>query len=258
MKTQLYDSSGNKSSEITLPELFDSPIREDIAGKYFEASKFEDVHPYSTFKEAGKRHSASGRISHRRHKWRSAYGKGISRVPRKTMWRRGTQFYHIGAEVSSARGGRVSHPPSGRRTERKINKKEKTFAFRIALASTFNNTSIASRYSSPALKKISSGVIESLPKKTKDIFSALRNIFGESFSSLIKNKRVRSGIGKLRGRKYKSNAGVLIVTGAGENQRFKGLDIKPVKQVRISDLYPLGRISLYTVQAIKELEEAKK
>src|SRR3989344_3119878 len=211
MKVQLYDSSGNKKSEISLPAQFDTPVREDIVGKYFEAEKFVSMHSYSTYEEAGKRHSASGRISHRRHKWRSAYGKGVSRVPRKTMWRRGTQFYHIGAEVSSARGGRVSHPPKGIHTERKINKKEKTLAFNIALAATFSQKLISQRYSSLAEKSVSSAVIEELPNKTKNILSAVKNIFGD-LSVLVKNKKIRAGAVKSRGRKYKSNAGVLIVT----------------------------------------------
>lgn len=252
MKSILYDLSGKKKSEVSLPAQFDTSIREDIVGKYFEADKYTFMHPYSTYEEAGKRHSASGRISHRRHKWRSAYGKGVSRVPRKTMWRRGTQFYHIGAEVSSARGGRVSHPPKGIHTERKINKKEKTLAFNIALASTFSHELISKRYSSLAEKSVSSAVIESLPKKTKDMLSAVKNIFGD-ISILVKNRKIRAGIGKSRGRKYKSNAGVLIITSSKENQRFKGFDIISVRQLSISDIYPLGRLALYTKEAIEEI-----
>src|SRR3989344_4359209 len=123
MKATLYSSLGEKKSEISLPTLFDSEIREDIALKYFEAEKFVLRQPYANYDEAGRRHSASGTISHRRHKWKGAYGKGISRVPRKKMWRRGTQFYWVGAEVSSARGGRSIHSPQGLYSTRKINRK---------------------------------------------------------------------------------------------------------------------------------------
>lgn len=253
MKTALYDIQGNKSSEIELPQLFETQLREDIIGKYFEAEKFEFMHPYSTYAEAGKRHSASGTISHRRHKWKGHYGKGISRVPRKKLWRRGSQFYWIGAEVSQTRGGRVAHPPSLIKRIRKINKKEKTFAFNSALASTFSQNAISSRYSSLSDIKISSAVIEALPKKTKEFLSALKNIFGDKYSSLIKNKKVRAGIGKRRGRKYKSNAGILVVTGSKEMQRFKGINIKSVRQLSISDLYPLGRIALYTKSSLEEM-----
>src|SRR3989338_8069549 len=147
MKAVLYDSSGKKSSEIALPPEFSSPIREDIAIKCFEAEKFSFMQPYSTYSEAGKRHSASGTISHQRHKWKGHYGKGISRLPRKTMWRRGTQFFWIGAEVSQTRGGRRAHPPQGVYRFRKINKKEKEIALNSALASTASKEYLLKRYS---------------------------------------------------------------------------------------------------------------
>jgi hypothetical protein len=41
--------------------------------------------PYGSMKGAGAGYSASGIVRHRRHAWKSAYGKGMSRVPRKIM-----------------------------------------------------------------------------------------------------------------------------------------------------------------------------
>src|SRR3989338_3513964 len=148
MKAKLFDISGNQKADVELPSLFNTKIREDIAQKYFEVDKLQNMFLYSNFKEAGKRHSASGTISHQRHQWKGHYGKGISRVPRKTMYRRGTQFFWIGAEVSSARGGRMAHPPKGIYKLRKVNKKERIFALNSAMASTFNKELISKRYSS--------------------------------------------------------------------------------------------------------------
>src|SRR3989344_5559735 len=189
MKAQLFTSKGEKKSDVELPKVFNSPIREDIALKFFEVEK--EVQPYAPFKEAGKRRVASGTISHRRHKWKGAYGKGISRVPRKRMWRRGTQFHWIGAEGSSTRGGRRAHPPKIIHTPKKINKNEILLAMNSALSSTASKDYILKRYSS--LKEIKSApfVIESLPEKTKDAISSLKNIFGELFALVLKNKSVR-------------------------------------------------------------------
>ncbi len=254
MKASLYDTKGEKRLEIELPSIFSSSVREDIALKCFEAEKFFLIQPYSTYEEAGKRHSASGTISHRRHEWKGHYGKGISRVPRKTMYRRGTQFYWVGAETSQARGGRVSHPPSGLHRKRKINKKEKMIALNSGFASTFNPSIIQQRYSSLSGNKvISSAVIESLPAKTKDFFSSLKRIFSSASEILVKKKEVRAGKGKSRGRKYKSNAGLLIIKGKNEKAKISGLDIKSASEIKIRDLYPLGRLTLYTKQAIEEL-----
>src|SRR3989344_4919800 len=123
MKAQVYSPSGEKKSTIELPSCFDTLLREDLAGKVFEAEKYERMQPYAGYKEAGKRHSASGTISHMRHTWKGHYGKGIARLPRKTMHRRGTQFFWVGAEVSQTRGGRSAHPPKPGFAFRKINKK---------------------------------------------------------------------------------------------------------------------------------------
>lgn len=214
------------------------------------------MHSYSTFEEAGKRHSASGTISHRRHKWKGHYGKGISRVPRKKMWRRGTQFFWIGAEVSSAKGGRVAHPPSGLRRYRKINSKEKILAINSALASTAKASFITKRYSSLAKEKSvpqAPFVIEALPQKTSSLSSSLKKIFGTIYSLVFKEKSVRAGKGKGRGRKYKSTSGLLIITGKDEKAKFSGVDIRPINAIRMADVYPLGRLTLYTKKAIEEL-----
>jgi ribosomal protein L4 len=132
MKATLYDVSGKKKGDVTLPALFDAHVREDLAAKAAEAAK--QWQAMSTYAEAGKRHSAAGTISHKRHDWKGQYGKGISRVPRKNMSRRGSQFNWVGAETSGTRGGRRSHPPKGARYFRKINKKEQILALHSALA----------------------------------------------------------------------------------------------------------------------------
>ena len=213
--------------------------------------------PYSSFSEAGKRHSASGTISHRRHKWKGAYGKGISRVPRKKMSRRGTQFFWVGAEVSSARGGRSINHPLGVYTERKINKKEKSIAIASGFAATADPKLVKQRYSSLKETPKVPAVIESLPNKTKEAFEAMRKIFGDLFYLVLKDKVVRAGKGKTRGRKYKSNAGLLLVSGKDENIKLKGVDVRKLNNLEIADLYPLGRLTLYTKKALEELESGE-
>jgi len=253
MKAQLYSSSGEKKSEISLPIIFETQIREDMALKYFEAEKFTLRQPYASYEEAGKRHVASGIISHRRHKWKGAYGKGIARTPRKIMSRRGTQFFWVGAEVSQTRGGRMAHPPKGIYTPRKINSKEKKFAIASGLAATANPALIVRRYSSIKSAPFTPAVIESIPNKTKEVLSAMKKIFGSSFDKVFKNKSVRAGLGKRRARKYKSNAGLLIVIGKDEKVNVSGIETKKISELRMRDLYPLGRLSLYTQKAIEEL-----
>jgi large subunit ribosomal protein L4e len=255
MKTQLYSSTGEKKSQIELPKIFSTRIREEIAQKYFEADKF--IQPYSSFVGAGQRQSASGTISHKRHDWKGHYGRGISRAPRKTMWRRGTQFMWVGAQVPGSRGGRKAHAPKGIGKEKKINKKEIQLAMNAAFAATAQKDFVLKRYSS--MEKIIEVpfVVEALPAKTKAFFEMLNKLLGENSKLAFKNKEVRAGKGKLRGRKYKSNAGILIVTSSKEKAKFAGLDVKTVQDVEISDLFPLGRLTIYTEKALHELVEEK-
>jgi large subunit ribosomal protein L4e len=262
MKGTLYDIKGNKKGDVELPELFSTQLREDVAAKYFEADKFAHKHPYSHKPTAGRRHSASGTISHRRHEWKGHYGKGISRAPRKVMWRRGTQFFWVGAEVSGARGGRRVHGPVLAERFRKVNKKEMQLAFSTCFASTANKDKVLGRYSSLAEKKVALNfpiVIESkLDRiKAKDLLILLNKIFSEISGVVFKNKEVRAGRGKTRGRKYKSNAGLLLVKAKDEKIKFPGVEIKSTDEISIEDVYPLGRLTAYTEKSLKELEAMK-
>src|SRR3989337_3536876 len=109
MKADILDISGKKTKTIELPSAFSKSVREDLIQRVVEMKKHKQ--PYAPYFMAGKQHSASGRIVHRRHVWRSGYGRGASRVTRKNMSRRGSQFNWIAAEISSAVGGRRAHPP---------------------------------------------------------------------------------------------------------------------------------------------------
>jgi len=254
MKATLYDIKGKKKSEVALPKIFDVKIREDIVARYNEVDKF--AQPHASDVMGGKKHSASGTISHKRHDWKGHYGKGIARLPRKTMWRRGTQFFWIGAEVSGTRGGRRAHPPKGIGSEKKMNKKEIMMAMYSAFASTANKKYVEKRYDSIDKLDIKVPIVlESKLEniKSKDLISMLNKIYGDISSIILRKKSVRSGKGKLRGRKYKSNAGLLLIKSEDEKIKSKVIEIKTASEVSISDLYPLGRLTVYTEKGLEEL-----
>ena len=123
-QVKILDIEGKEKKKIEIPNFFTQKIRKDIISKILEAKKRKQ--PYAPSPVAGKQHSASGLIIHRRHVWKSGYGKGISRVPRKVMSKKGSQFNWVGAEVSAMRGGRRAHPPKilSMINTNKINKKE--------------------------------------------------------------------------------------------------------------------------------------
>ena len=83
MKAQILDTNGKKSKEIAMPKILSGKIREDVVAKVIEAKKRKQ--PYSPSPVAGNQYSASGKIKHHRHVWKSQYGRGMSRIPRKTL-----------------------------------------------------------------------------------------------------------------------------------------------------------------------------
>jgi large subunit ribosomal protein L4e len=262
MKTHVLHINGEKGKEISLPSVFSSAVREDVVAKVLEAKKTKQ--PYAPSLVAGKQHSASGKIKKTRHVWKTMQGRGISRVPRKIMSRRGSQFSWVGAEIPSAVGGRRAHPPKiiSMINTKRINKKEMSLAMKSALAATADEKIITKRYERLKGKKISGFplVVESkiTSLKAKNLISSLKKILGETlFEIAIKRKKIRSGKGKLRGRKYKKNLGLLLVIGSKEKLKTNLIDVKNVKELNVTDLAKggVGRLTMYTEEAIKELGE---
>jgi len=258
MKVKLIGKSGKEKRMIDLPKNFSIGIREDILSKVYEVQRLIYSQVYGAKKGAGAQYSASGILKHRRHVWKTTYGKGISRIPRKIISRHGQSFNWIGATVSSTRGGRRPHAPRSEKNNfKKINKKELLIAFNSGFAGTIDSKIIEKKYGS----KINSGfVVDSsiLKLSTKDFLSFLKNVFGDSINRVLKRKKIRAGIGKMRGRKYKSNAGLLFVISSEENMKRKGVDVVKVSELMISDLSPNGepgRITCYSENAIKEIGE---
>ncbi len=257
MEQKTLDKTGKETGSVKLPKNFSSKIRADILAKVFEAQKGVHMQAYGAKEGAGAQYSASGIIKKKRHDWKASYGKGISRVPRKVMSRHGASFNWIGATVSNTRGGRRPHAPrSEKNVFKKINKKELLLAFNSAFAGTVDSDSLERKHEA----KIVSGLVfdsSILSAKTKEFLTTLKKVFGDSWSRVLKKKTIRAGIGKMRGRKYRTNAGLLFVVGNEENMKRSGIEVVSVKELAIKDLSPNGepgRITCYTEQAIKDIE----
>jgi len=265
MKTKILDIQGKEKSSIELPKAFEKKIREDIVAKVLEAKKTRQ--PYGPSPVAGKQHSAKGKLIHRRHVWRSGYGRGQSRVPRKIFSQKGIKFNWEAAEVPQAKGGMRAHPPKviSMVKFKKINKKELKIAFESALSATADGKKIAKKYSRLKNKKIEKVpfVAESkiVTLKAKDLTKSVKQILGKDlFEVAIQKKKIRSGKGKLRGRKYKSNAGLLLVVGKEEKLKTTAFDVVPANKLNVTHLAQggMGRLTIYTENAIKYFGEKLK
>src|SRR3989344_1108430 len=261
MKANFFDAEGKKIKSIELPECFSQPVREDIVSRFLETKK--NKQPYAPSLIAGKQSAARGKIVHRRHVWKTKYGKSLSRTPRKIFSRRGEQFNWEGAEVPNARGGMRAHPPKilSMLKIKRINKKEAKIALISALSATASSEIVRKKYSSLKGEKIEVPAVvdeKLLTLKTKNLLLTLKKILGEKvFDIAVKKKTIRAGKGKMRGRKHRKNAGMLLVMGKGEKIKTNAFDAKGADKLSILDLADggTGRIVVYTEKAVKDLNE---
>jgi ribosomal protein L4 len=205
MKLQVLNSEGQKVKEIST-KLFEEPIREDIIFKVIEAQKIKQ--PYGPYLLAGMDRSASGNVKKTRKVWKSDRGKGLARIPKMTMWRRGTQFSWVGAIVPGTRGGRRAHPPRPIEVEKKINKKELKKALLSALTYVSSVEEVKKKYATLNDKKIGKTlpiVVEKdiLELNTKKFLETIKKVLGDFEDIIIQKKTLRTGVGKSRGRKTK-------------------------------------------------------
>ncbi len=262
MKAHVLDTESKVAKEIELPDFFNQEIRKDIILKVYLASLKKQ--PHAPYILAGMQHSASGNIRHMRHKWKTAYGYGISRVPRKIHTRRGGRFFWVAATISSARGGRQAHPPkiASMLRDKKINKKEKIRATLSALAATASSDAVNKKYETLKDKNLQLKLpiifnSDVTKLKAKDLKKLILKVFGSAVTCAFREKSVRAGRGKLRGRKYKSTRGLLIVLASDEKMKCKEFEITNVKNLNIEQLAPggiPGRLTAYTEKAVDELK----
>ncbi|MBI2667564.1 50S ribosomal protein L4 [Candidatus Woesearchaeota archaeon] len=262
MKADILNLEGKKSGSIDLPVQFYEEYRPDLIKKAVLAIQSRNRQSYGADVRAGKNYAA--KLSRRRRDYKTAYGKGISRVPRKTMWHRGIQFGWVGAEAPGTVGGRRAHPPKAEKIwDKKINLNERKKAIRSAISSTINKDLIKNRgHLFDNVPIIIENKFEDL-SKTKDILLVMKNIGLNLELDRINTKKVRPGKGKNRGRKYRTKKGPLIVLSnkcklekAASN--LQGVDIINIKNLNAELLAPgtnAGRLVIWTQNSIERLSK---
>jgi large subunit ribosomal protein L4e len=248
MEFNIIDLSGNTAKKIS-STLFYEPYRPDLIKKAVLAAQANRQQPYGPHMYAGMRTSAEG--------W--GPGRGVSRVAR-------LKNSSKAARIPQAVKGRQAHPPKPEadRTE-KVNDKERKKAIKSAIAATGNVELVKKRghQFSAQLPLIASDELAALTK-TKDVKSFLESARLWDDIERAKQRTIRAGKGKLRGRKYKKTKSILIVTAEDKGivkaaRNLAGLDIVNFDQLNAELLAPgthAGRLTVYTESAIAKLEEA--
>jgi large subunit ribosomal protein L4e len=260
MKANVYDMSGKKFEEITLPKLFSTPFRPDVIKKAVLAQQSSARQPYGSDPLAGKRTSAHYHGS--RHYRFTMMNKETSRMPR--IHGKSAGRYNFTARFAPhAVKGRRAHPPKAEKIwARDMNDKEKQLAMMSALAASANLELVSKRgHKTNEVPIIFSDEFEG-KSKTKDVITLLAMIIPKELER-CSQKTVRAGKGKSRGRKYKKKKGPLIISGSNckmlkAARNIEGVDAVSASNINTELLAPgtqAGRIVIFTKSAIKKLEE---
>lgn len=263
MKSTTYTITGEKGKAIELPKQFSEEVRPDLIKQAVLVIQSRKRQQYGTDPRAGLEYSA--KLSRRRKAYRGGYGKSMSRIPRKVMLRRGTQFIYTGAIVSGTMGGRRAHPPKGEKIFAKsLNKKERQKAIRSAIAATIDKQYLENKgiFNTSYLPLI----IEKLEdvNKTKIVKELLEKLKLTEDLVRANNKKIRPGKGTMRGRKYRKVKGPLIVVADNNSKLYKsgrnlpGFEISEVSSLNTELLAPgaePGRLVIWSLDSIKRLEK---
>ncbi len=270
-KVPVYNINGEKIGEVELPIHFSFIVRKDLINRAYWSVFTHSLQPYGTDPLAGKRKVVRWR-KHRRIRYRTFYGWGVSRVPRKILARYGGGWGYIayaGAFAPFTRGGRRAHPPKvEKKIYEKINKKERLKAVLSAISATAKKEFVVARghrVGDIELPIVFEDKFEDI-EKTREVVKLLEKIGLKEELERTKKVKIRAGKGKRRGRRYKKKKGPLIVVSDKDKNIIKsarnipGVDVVPVKDLSILHLAPggkPGRLTIWTVSALKKLEEEK-
>jgi large subunit ribosomal protein L4e len=265
MKISIISINNQVTGEKKLPAQFREPMRKDLIKRAVHASQANRRQPYGAYERAGQ--NFSGTLSKRRRKYRGSYGKGIARVTRKIMSRKGLRLNWTAAIAPGTVGGRRAFPPQVNKDwSKKINNKERRKAIRSALAATVNKEAVQERgHKLPTNYPLAIETKFEEENKTKNIKETLKKIGLTNELLRAEIKKVRPGKGTMRNRKYKTKKGPLIIVSKNckllkAAKNIPGIDIIIVHKINTELLAPgahPGRLTLFTEAAIQKIEEEK-
>jgi large subunit ribosomal protein L4e len=250
-KSQIIGKEGKVEGEIKLPLIFSYPIRNDLIRRAFHASFTKSLQPKGRDPNAGRRTSAES----------FGINLGMARVPR-------VKITGDAALAPNTVGGRAAFPPSPReKIVEYINRKEMRNAVISALSATADENIVKMRghkFTVAVLPIIVKDEVAHL-SSTSDVEELLEKIgIIDDIKRVKEGTKIRSGRGKMRGRRYKEPIGPLLVVHSPELPIVKafrnlpGADVITSKQVSVIHLAPgghPGRLTIYTESSITQLEK---
>jgi len=172
--------------------------------------------------------------------------------------------------VPQATKGRKAHPPKTEKVWKKgMNKKERMKALSSAIAATANKELALSRgHRAEGIKHLPLVIEKEMEgvKKAKNLIEFLKAFGLEREMERVKERKVRSGKGTKRGRKYKGKRGlVIIVSEYGGIEKaagsLPGIDVVKASELKVGHLAPggrPGRLAIWSEAALEQIEKELK
>jgi len=251
----VFSESGDKSGEVTLPEVMTAPLRPDIVQFVHTNMNKNKRQAYAVNVRAGKQVVASS--------WGT--GRAVARIPR--VGGGGTSRSGQGAFGNMCRGGRMFCPTkTWRKWNRKINTTQKRYAVASALAASAVPALVMARGhvvdEVPEIPLVLDNSVESAKKtsKAKEILAAIGAM--DDVDKAAASKQLRAGKGKMRNRRYTLRRGPLIIykSNDGIEQAFRnlpGVELCCVDRLNLLQLAPgghMGRFCVWSQAAIEALD----
>lgn len=262
MKINILDTQANQKGEIQLPKVFETTFRPDLIKRVVLAIQSHRRQPNGVDPLAGKRTSAHyhgvRKGPHHMMNIETARMKRIHGGPPGLQLR--ARF------VPQAVKGRVAHPPKvEKKWKQKVNKKERILATKSAIAATIIKEIVIKRGHKINGINLPIVIVDDIQNftKTKQVKEFLEKIGLKEELERTKNKKVRAGRGKSRGRKYKKKKSILFVVSEDKGiskavKNIPGTDFSIVKNINAELLAPgthAGRLTIWSESAIKKLGE---
>ncbi len=249
----VYTLEGKKKGTVTLPAIFETPLRRDIIKRAVLSQQSARYHRHGVDPMAGKRTSAES--------W--GVGHGRARVPRRKG--QGYRSASHGAFAPFTVSGRRTHPPEAAKNPlERINKKERRLAIRSAIAATADQSVVLSRGHVFEVSQLPLVIVDKIQdlESTEEVKEVLENLGLWSDVVRVKNgRKVRGGNARRRGRKYRRPVGPLIVITKDGGIRQAARNIPGVNVVYVSKLNAEilapgtqpGRLTIWTKSALETL-----
>lgn len=260
MKVDVLSIRGKPIEKIDTPDVFNEQFRPDLIKRTILALQSHRRQPYGTDPMAGLRSSA-----HFHGRRRVEYTMQMRDLSRMSRIHGGPPFMSFRArKVPQAVKGRKTHPPKVEKDwYQKTNKKERKLALKSAIAASVNKKIVSDRghkVNSIELPIVLEDAVQSI-KKTKDVEELFLSLKLDEEIKRIKVKKIKSGKGKMRGRKYKKRIGPLFVVSEDKGlskacKNIPGVDVRNVKKISVEDLAPgalAGRLTIWSKSSIKNL-----